>query len=138
MSGSPNSGSSAASSSSSQSRRTRSPARSVSDSGRAANALALGHVLGGAAVGLAVLHARGRVVGAAGGHALVGVALAGDRGDRGQDLVGEPRAVLLGLRRGGDADDDLVGVDLLERDVRLGADGDADAAGAAAPGPRRA
>ena len=97
--------------------------------GPAREALALGHVLGGAARGVAILHARGILApaGPAGGGALRGVALTRDRGDRGQHLVGEPRAVGLGLGRGGDPDDDLVGVDLLERDVRLGADRRADA-----------
>ena len=36
--------------------------------------------------------------------------------DRGQHLVGQPRAVGAATRRGLDADDDLVAVDLLERD----------------------
>jgi hypothetical protein len=51
----------------------------------------------------------------------VAVVVAGDRGEGGEDLVGEAGAVGVGDGRGADADDDLVGVDLLERDVRLAA-----------------
>ena len=43
-------------------------------------------------------------------------------GEAGEDLVGEPRPVAVLDRRGGDAHDDLVGVELLERDARLAAD----------------
>jgi hypothetical protein len=48
-------------------------------------------------------------------------ALAGNDGDGGQHLVGQLRAVGLAERCGGDPDHDLVAIDLLERDVRLGA-----------------
>ena len=43
-----------------------------------------------------------------------------------EDLVGELRAVLVGDRGGLDAHDDLVGVDLLERDRRFAPDRDGD------------
>ena len=66
--------------------------------------------------------ARRLVVVAARGEALLRLALAGDRRDRGEDLVREARPVGVRGGRRRDADDDLVLVDLLEADVRLGAD----------------
>src|SRR5437879_6195578 len=54
------------------------------------------------------------------------LAVLGELVEGGEDLVRQPSAVLVALRLRGDAEDDLVGVDLLEPHVRVRARGGRD------------